>query len=91
MTYSLPVVDTIHFFIILFRQGTHVIFTQMVSTNDELINSAIQIPNMLPMIEIHQDFRIDMEIYCMVGRLLSCYMGTSVVNKTVFLRYEWHI
>ena len=55
-----------HYFIILVRNGNHLVFTQMVSTHDAMVRGSLDFPNMIKLRDIKQDFKVNLEIYSMV-------------------------
>ena len=65
-----------HFFLLLVRHGDHVVFTQMVGTHDAMVKGTLDIPNLIKFKDIAQTFRLDVEVYGMVGNtgtLLKIY------------------
>ena len=61
---------TVHYFIVMIRNGAHVIFTQMVSTRDALIRGCLDIPNLIKLNDITDDFCLELQ----VSLVMSCYV-----------------
>ena len=60
-----------HYFIILVRNGNHLVFTQMVSTHDAMVRGSLDFPNMIKMSDIRQNFKVNLEIYSMVSETVD--------------------
>ena len=67
--------SSVHYFVVMVRNGAHVIFTEMVSTHDVMVRGTLEFPNLISFNNISQDFVIDVEVYGMV----------RFVNKFAFL------
>jgi len=76
----------IFYFVIMVRHGVHVIFTQMVSTHEAMVQGTLDFPNLISLKNITQDFVIDVEIYGMVSCLsflfISCLFTLWLSGKT---------
>lgn len=73
---SLPFIldDTVHYFLLMVRNGAQVIVTQMVSTHEALMRGVLHIPNLIKLNDIMNDFRYELEIYGMVSALHNTMM-----------------
>ena len=65
----------IFYFVIMVRHGVHVIFTQMVSTHEAMVQGTLDFPNLISLKNITQDFVIDVEIYGMVSCLSFLFIS----------------
>ena len=65
------IVDNVFYFVIMIRHGAHVIFTQMVSTNEAMIRGSLDFPNLISLSDVTQDFVVNLEIYGMVVKQFS--------------------
>ena len=65
------IVDNVFYFVIMIRHGAHVIFTQMVSTNEAMIRGSLDFPNLISLSDVTQDFVVNLEIYGMVLKQFS--------------------
>lgn len=57
--------DTVHYFLLMVRNGAQVIVTQMVSTHDA-VRGVLHFPNLIKLNDIMNDFRYELEVYAMV-------------------------
>jgi len=68
------IVDNVFYFVIMIRHGAHVIFTQMVSTNEAMIRGSLDFPNLISLSDVTQDFVVNLEIYGMVVKQFSWFL-----------------
>ncbi|XP_033753795.1 anillin-like [Pecten maximus] len=57
--------NTVHYFLILIRNHTQVIVTQMLSTHDPMMRGSLDFPNLIKIHGISGSFKLCMEIYSM--------------------------
>ncbi|KAL4234023.1 hypothetical protein ACF0H5_005677 [Mactra antiquata] len=57
--------NTVHYFMILIRNGAQVICTQMLSTHDPMMRGSLDFPNLIKLHGISSKFNINLEIYSM--------------------------
>lgn len=62
--------NTVHYFMILIRNGPQIIKTQMLSTHDPLMRGSLDFPNLIKIHGISANFNINLEVYSMVMFLL---------------------
>ena len=75
--------DTVHYFLLMVRNGAQVIVTQMVSTHDALMRGVLHIPNLIKLNDIMNDFRYELEIY---GMVCTCiFLIATISSPTVIL------
>ena len=88
-----PFADTsTYFFITLIRQGAHVILTQMMNTHDTMVRGALEFPNLIKLNNITQDFKLDLEIYSMVGsRRFYQWLFREIEKMHVDLNSNWSV
>ena len=55
-----------YYFILLLRNGTQLIFTQMLSTHDPMMRGSLDFPNLIKISNISGSFQLQLDIYCMV-------------------------
>ena len=60
---------TVHYFVVMIRNGAHVIFTQLVSTHDPMVRGSLDFPNLINLKNITNNFQVELEIYGMVSLL----------------------
>ena len=70
MTLFPPADNTVHYFVILIRNGPQVILTQMLSTHDAMMRGSLDFPNLIKIHGISSSFHLSLEIYSMVGNPL---------------------
>lgn len=74
--------NTVHYFIILIRNGPHVIFTQMLSTHDKNMRGSLDFPNLIKIHGISGKFSLVLEIYSMVS-VLSLQFNRNITVQYV--------
>ncbi|XP_060601507.1 anillin-like isoform X2 [Ruditapes philippinarum] len=57
--------NTVHYFMLLIRNGPQVITTQMLSTHDPMMRGSLDFPNLIKIHGISSNFNINLEIYSM--------------------------
>jgi len=70
----------------MIRHGSHIIFTQMVSTHDVMVRGSLDFPNLINLNNITQDFVVDVEIYGMVSSS-EC----DVIMDDVHVNNAWDV
>ncbi|XP_013408740.1 anillin isoform X2 [Lingula anatina] len=58
----------VHYFLIVLRNGPHVIVTQMVSTHDPMVRGSLDFPNLIKLNDVKSGFRYNLEVYGMTVR-----------------------
>ncbi|XP_053401125.1 anillin-like isoform X2 [Mercenaria mercenaria] len=71
--------NTVHYFMLLIRNGPQVITTQMLSTHDPMMRGSLDFPNLIKIHGISSNFNINLEIYSMY--CLSCFQSVSREHK----------
>lgn len=75
-----PADNTVHYFIVMIRHGAHVIFSQMVSTRDAMVRGTLDIPNLIKLNDIREDFRVELQV-----SLLGDFVHLNDIKKHLFL------
>lgn len=73
--------SAVHYFIILIRNGSRIIVTEMLSTHDERMRGSLDFPNHINLNDITGDFQVQLELYGMVTKhFLPCSNIASILE-----------